>query len=274
MFGGQPMVSEHDLHNKIYECKKQFYEKIEHSYLQQFVHEPIVDEDRLRFLFAMLDNVIPEKELHVLALSMLLVEAALETHEEVSLHDVNTDFFKKNRQLTVLAGDYYSSLYYFLLANIGHIPMIRLFSKSIQEINEAKMAIYQENLSFESVVKQIYVIESSLLQSIASYYHLTAWKHVTEEYFYLKRLVKESEHIQEANCLPLIRGLINSNCEYKEFGSTGNIILEELGQLCNQKISESEERLLKLTRGSKEITFFIESLLKKLHLNEIVMEEG
>ncbi len=105
--------------------KEQFNQAIKHHYLQSYVSKVEVDNDKIRFLYAMLHNRIAKHDLDVFILSTLLVQAGLDLHDKVTLQDVHTDHLRKRRQLTVLAGDYYVALYYHLLAKSGNVPLIQ-----------------------------------------------------------------------------------------------------------------------------------------------------
>src|SRR5690625_4949008 len=114
-------LSQFDEH--VQDIKKSFCRITKHSYMESYITDPEIDEDKVRFLFATLEQNLPIDQVKLFAISSLLVQAALDVHEGITLHKVTTDRVRKNRQLTILAGDYYSSLYYYLLATNNHLPL-------------------------------------------------------------------------------------------------------------------------------------------------------
>ena len=65
-----------------------------------------------------------EKDTYITAIMLMYI--ALDTHDNVSNTNVMMRTVYKCNQLTVLAGDYYSGLYYKLLAKLGDIKMIKV----------------------------------------------------------------------------------------------------------------------------------------------------
>ena len=118
-------------------------------YIQKHIEKPWIDEDKLLLLWGLFNELeISTDERNHYILSTMLVQIALDTHEKVS--NINIDMensdLVKNRQLTVLAGDYYSGLYYQVLAEIGNIQMIRALSSAVKKINDHKILLYQHML--------------------------------------------------------------------------------------------------------------------------------
>lgn len=70
--------------------------------------------------------------------AMILMYHGLSLHESVS---EGREPQQRRRQLTVLGGDYLSSLFYRLLAEAERLDMIRLFSSAVARINEAKVSL-------------------------------------------------------------------------------------------------------------------------------------
>ncbi|WP_096200943.1 heptaprenyl diphosphate synthase component 1 [Bacillus sp. FJAT-45350] len=270
------MVRLHHFNEKVIECKKQFYTIIKHSFLQRYIPGPGVDEDKLCFLYAMLDEELRQKkDMKAIALSTLLVDSALKTHEEVSLHKVNSDYVKKNRQLSVLAGDYYSSLYYYLLADSGQIQMIKVFSQSIQEIHESKMFVYQnKDLTFEQAISQLRSIDSALLQNIAEHFGLLEWKKAISEFFLLKRLLHEREQWElEKKDSAIIIGI-----KQDFFVQSINQVDEKLvADFLTHKISQTHYNLLALAEKDEQINALLNEQLDEIvnsDYREKVAEEG
>lgn len=99
--------------------------------------------------------------------AMMMIYHGLSLHEEVD-EDYGRD--EKKRQLTVLGGDYLSSLFYKLVAETGHIEMIHVFSRAIVHINEAKTslhkALFDGSYNDFNYLSDVKTIQGALLQSL------------------------------------------------------------------------------------------------------------
>ncbi|KHF40345.1 heptaprenyl diphosphate synthase component 1 [Halalkalibacter okhensis] len=253
---------------KVKEIKRSFYSLTEHLYLQSYVPEPEIDDDKVRFLIAMMNERLPNTEAKMFTISALLLQAAFDMHDEVSLHPVTSDELRKNRQLTVLAGDYYVSLFYFLLAEKKHVPMIRIYGQSIQEINESKMNLYDlTNVKYDDLEQTTAQIESALMQKMANYFEQPFWKAVIRDFFYLKKLVREKTEWLNGKESVLIEAILSER-------SPG----EDKLQSVERRIEDVKDRLL---TNSKELNTFenfiiehVDDLLGHSRYQEIAAEEG
>jgi heptaprenyl diphosphate synthase len=177
-------------------------QKISLSYLQQFIQNPIIDEDKLLLLISMLDHHgLSKLEMEDFVVTPMLVQIALDTHEQVSNSTIKieSETSLKLRQLTVLGGIYYSSLYYKILADTNNIAMIRVLADGIKDINENKILLYQNDLDeIDKLMNSVMIIESSLLNKIAEYLHENGWKEVASHFLFVKRvLLEKSSFIQD-----------------------------------------------------------------------------
>jgi heptaprenyl diphosphate synthase len=177
-------------------------QKISLSYLQQFIQNPIIDEDKLLLLISMLDHHgLSKLEMEDFVVTPMLVQIALDTHEQVSNSTIKieSETSLKLRQLTVLGGIYYSSLYYKILADTNNIAMIRVLADGIKDINENKILLYQKDLDeIDKLMNSVMIIESSLLNKIAEYLHENGWKEVASHFLFVKRvLLEKSSFIQD-----------------------------------------------------------------------------
>lgn len=229
------------------EIKNQFYHLTKHQYLQTYLPRPVVDEDKIRFLYAMLNENLSEKDAQLFTLSALLVQAGLDIHEEVSLQDVQSDSLRKKRQLTVLAGDYYVGLYYHMLAKHKHVPLIQVISNTIQEINEVKMNTYENHdRKYEDLEETVSIIETGLMQNIADYFEQGAWKELIKDFFYLKRLVSEKSEWLSGKQTPLLKSIIKDTLQ-----------LEDAVGIVEQKVEEVKDRLIRNSKAFISIEAFI-----------------
>ena len=265
------------INEEIKQIKERFHDRVKHPYITKFLEAPILDEDRLFLLYSMLEEKkLPKTNLNEYIITTLLVQAALDTHETVSISNVSSDKVKKERQLSVLAGDYYSSLYYFLLAKINDISMIRLLANSIQEINESKMSFYKDTqLNISHSISHIKIIESSLIQKIAEHFKLPKWKAVASEFFFFKRLIAEREFLLQGKTVPLIDSIVNENNSKLR----GEARLKRSIEMCDKYIFLSKSQLQSLCQQPSPLSSFImvridQMLTESDLLKEKVAEEG
>lgn len=194
-FWGTRVIELQDIYVKMAELKKSIEEKIRHPYLMKHIQTPALDEDKILLLCSIFDHIgLGEKERQY-ALTTMLVQVALDTHDAVSntpLPASGPD--EKERQLTVLAGDYYSGLYYYLLAEIDDVPMIINLAKAIQLVNENKIKVYQKDIgSLKDLMESLKMIEGSLLIKITDYFQLPEWRELSAQMLLYKRLAQEKK---------------------------------------------------------------------------------
>lgn len=197
--------------NNIRDLKQLIETKAYHPYLQKFTEKPVVDEDKLLLLWGLFNELeISSNERNHYMLSTMLVQIALDTHEKVSNPNVpieNSDSLK-SQQLTVLAGDYYSGLYYKVLAEVGNIEMIRGLSNAVKTINDHKILLYQyTHISLPAFLKSVKAVEASLIYKMAEFYQHTAWINHAENILLLKRLYSEKEQYMTTGHSILFEGL-------------------------------------------------------------------
>ncbi|WP_413380480.1 heptaprenyl diphosphate synthase component 1 [Alkalihalobacillus sp. 1P02AB] len=264
------MVSKNELNEILNDIKKSFNDLTKHTYLERHIEGPIIDEDKIIFLYAMLSSHLSNKDVKMIILSAMLLQAALDVHEDVTLHKIKSDAVIKERQLTVLAGDYYSSLYYYLLAKAQNVPMIRIFSRSIQEINECKMNLYKNSAAlkgYKKIENEVISVESKLLQNIAEHFDERKWLSLFKEFFLLKRLLIEQKAWKNGKRHALIQSLLSEHPDDAE----DLMILEEKVEVLKDKILQMSQSMATVERI---IVARLEGVLQVTVSPKKVAEEG
>lgn len=187
-----------DIKIKLADVKEQIEEKVRHPYLLKFIESPFIDEDKLLLLISILDQtkLSNHKKINY-AITTMLIQIALDTHELVTNEKLDAAPFK-SRQLTVLAGVYYSGLYYKILAGIDDVFMVRHLATGIKEVNEHKITVYQKSAdTVDRLMSSLKKIESALFEKICGIQNDHNWAEFISNLLFIKRLAQEQELFQQ-----------------------------------------------------------------------------
>lgn len=265
--------------------KQHIVNKISHPYLQRFIQNPIIDEDKLLLIISMLDqHGLTKLEMEDFVVTTMLIQIALDTHECVTNSSINSEkeTLLKSRQLTVLGGIYYSSLYYKILAKSSNLSLIRVLSEGIKEINEHKIQFYhKDSHEIEDLMNSIMIIESALVTKLSYYLHEGVWNKVSSHFLFIKRLLEEKKNFIQDGYSPLFDGLIKIMFS-KENQKLDNLSLEQkndLLRICEQYINGSiqvmEGNLQKIPFINENLKYRLSHLLHNQNSNaKTFVEEG
>ncbi|MET1030356.1 heptaprenyl diphosphate synthase component 1 [Domibacillus tundrae] len=94
----------------------------------------------------------------------VLIQLALDTHDMIP--SVTEEMTQKN-QLIVLAGDYFSGMYYRTLAEAGCIHWVGILAGAVKKVNEAKTSLHRHKLeSEEAIFRAVQTIEGDIIGSV------------------------------------------------------------------------------------------------------------
>lgn len=150
----------------------------EYDMIQEHTEIPEFPDIRARLLLAFLNEAADtEQETsrgQLFSLVTGLVQMALDTHDLIDTSSLHQEEDKmRSRQLNVLAGDYFSSRFYELLAKAGEIEMVSRLSEAICENNRLKMNLYQQvqkmPLTSEQYIEAIIQLKMQLFLSFTAY---------------------------------------------------------------------------------------------------------
>ncbi|MGY4690116.1 heptaprenyl diphosphate synthase component 1 [Salibacterium sp. K-3] len=180
---------------EVQQIEQEFRQLTSHSYLKEYIEEAGVEYDLILFMMELLsDSSLSAEAAREQILSALLVQAAFVTHEKVRSGGGEALEDKKPRQLTVLAGDFFSSLYHSMLDKDVHSSIIPVFSDAIQKINEEKMSLhFRENKNEEELLARLFLVEGCFLKNVSSFYGKPEIGTLAESFFLLKRLAHERQ---------------------------------------------------------------------------------
>ncbi|KAB7708906.1 heptaprenyl diphosphate synthase [Bacillus aerolatus] len=217
--------------------EKKVQQKLSYPYLRKFIEKPEIDDTRLLILmlpFTM--EQLSAVDMKKYITTATLIQIALDTHENVTALSRN---IAKDQQLTVLAGDYFSGLYYQILAELKDIQMIRSLSGAVKSINENKIALYQqEHVSIDSVMESVFKIETEIVERFFTTFHFQSFFPAVSQLLFVKRLLKEKEYFLSGK-KALVAEAIKSLQFPKGNGQLSNDEQHEIIQICDHYIDHA-----------------------------------
>ncbi|MGD6815750.1 heptaprenyl diphosphate synthase component 1 [Metabacillus sp. 84] len=258
------------------ELKERLNLKLSHPYLARFLASPVLDEDKLLLFYAILDEApVTEEEKKNYTVTAMLVQIALDTHDNVTTSGnvEKGQLFK--RQLTVLAGDYYSGLYYSLLAEMNDVKMVRTLATAIKEINEHKIRLYEaSSLEMEDAVKSMIVIETALCQHLSDHFGIDLWKAVSNKFLSYKRLSAEKAKMVSGSS-PMIERFSSGKTAFQDMDA----FKTDLVNRCNFYFDEAVSLVERSLEGSHSMKGALLGRLENLRFHEHMLtnklaEEG
>jgi heptaprenyl diphosphate synthase len=175
-----------------------------HPMIQQYLQVTPFSSMRQHMGFLLLrDAAVGRDEALTAIISMSLVEMGMDIHDHVSLEDTVDSDELKVRQLKVLAGDYYSSQYYKLLADTEQSDLLGIYSEAICQINLYKMTeqihLSAQTLSFENYKHLTIERRAALLDALVQTYATQdgpLWRSLYRALLWLEWVQQEFEKLQ------------------------------------------------------------------------------
>ncbi|MFT8316861.1 MAG: heptaprenyl diphosphate synthase component 1 [Sporolactobacillus sp.] len=224
---------------KIYNRLKK---RINHPYVETVLQEPFVDRDKLTVYYLLFQMQRDRSQAAELAMDLMAAEIGLFTHEKMTNEVRENKEQIKHRQLVVLSGDYYSSLYYYSLAQHQELKMVRWVSEAIQRYNVSKCALFYsaDPPEWPLALGHLLDLESALISYIATQLGLDNWASLLKELFFARRLHLESA---ETSSQPTSLGILFMNrfsYSLPDLRGKFKLELEKVKNRFNQLIEKKE----------------------------------
>ncbi len=212
---------------------------VDQPYLRERLAEPALDKHKIMVLH----ELTRDRDNHVdLVHATMLVQIALDTHDNIT-HDFD-ESNQKEQQLTVLAGDYYSGIYYHLLSKQSNLAFIRLLADAISEMTQRKLTTYyREHEDVVSFLTEYQSIETKLMDKVASFVDQSACMSYLTDWILLKRMEYEIQQLKDGLPTFLQRLMLRQIRTVKSLEQLKQQLLQahtNLWKLVEQKVHDNE----------------------------------
>ncbi|WP_010301103.1 heptaprenyl diphosphate synthase component 1 [Kurthia senegalensis] len=174
---------------KVAQFKQNIFTKLHHRTLLEYTGQPVVSDDEIMYLLLPFLNGEKSNDSTLLAAEAIAMNmAALNTHDLIEEHDATS----KSQQLTVLAGDLYSGMYYATLAQVGDVLLIRSITEAVATISEEKTKFYEtSHVQLQDALHALEVIETESIQKFFEHFAFEQYSVFARYGLLIQRLAKE-----------------------------------------------------------------------------------
>ncbi|CEG22597.1 Heptaprenyl diphosphate synthase component 1 [Planococcus massiliensis] len=186
-------MNEQQIHSKITSLEIEVLKAVKQRTLEKHTEGPSVERERLFFLLLpFLDGKQWSADIEQTAKTVSIVYAALHAHDQVK-EDI---LASKKQQLTVLAGDFYSGIYYQMLSNMENLTMIKHLASAIISVSERKASFYDQVERPIQLVDEL--IQKNEIELIEAFYNFYGYHEYTK---LAKAMLSYVRYENELKCL-------------------------------------------------------------------------
>ncbi|ETT68450.1 MULTISPECIES: heptaprenyl diphosphate synthase component 1 [Paenibacillus] len=219
----------------------------DYDMIQKHTDLPPFSDGRGHLLYIFLNHGSSVKgnagELYTLVTA--LIQLGLDTHEVIDRsNDRRGGDPMRSRQLKVLAGDYFSSWFYHLLAKSDQIEMVGILSKAIADFNVLKANLYVKmrgiRLSAEQYLRHMVQLNMRLFLSFTPMIEnslVELWEKLLTEFSQCETVAIELQRCDN------LENASNGYCYWKMLESATE---EERKQLQDQNLDQKDWKMLKM----------------------------
>lgn len=234
---------------QVKELKACIKEKSKHLYIEKHISQPVIDEVKLALLINIFKHSsLAADEQKKYLISSMLVQMAADIHEKVPATNVDKTYSsEKEKQMLVLAGDYYSGLHYLYLAHTGDFEMLRTIARTIREINEFKMDLYyNHNIQFDEILNIQGKIHSLITIRILELFTDFSVHSFITDIIMVYQLIVDRESIVQLSETHLFAKIVNKQSTETILHHIDQAISDHIERLENQLSDPSTAPILQL----------------------------
>ncbi|WP_163654210.1 heptaprenyl diphosphate synthase component 1 [Listeria sp. PSOL-1] len=248
---------------------KEVEQLVEDQTLYQFLNDhfegPKTDKTQMLWLHEAMcdrDSGLSETERYRVVSATLYVILAHDTHDVIDEINDTHKLTREQRELTVLAGDFYSALYYKTMAELKMTDLLAVLQQGVQKTNTAKANVYQLNVATDAeLMEQLVATKAAIFAEFARYFNKDeAFIDFASKTILLKRLLQDKAFYVETKTSLLLKAY-----EHGYFAKAGVAQFEDW---LTQIIADVKVELNKLLSAYEG---FSPALLT--HLNELLNAE-
>ncbi len=244
------------------EVEQLVHEETTNQFLQEQFSGPAKDKDQMLWLHeAVRGSGLSETVRYRVISATLYVIQAHDTHDMIDEKNDPFPLARQDRELMVLAGDYYSALYYRTMAELGMTALLAKLQKGVQETNTAKTNLLELHLATDQALfEALRQASSAIFEQFARYFECEEnFIELASKVLLLKQLLLEEKNSRAGHISKLLPAYEHGYFAHSTSAGFDDWLFEIIADL-SQDILRLKEEVTGLSDGQKAR---IQELLKR-----------